>query len=172
MKNFLPILAMLTLSACSTNIGVQKFDTAFTPNKPKWEHVKDHLATGQMRLKSLEEINRVINSFPYIEDIKNYGVSDYWATPKEFFAHRGGDCEDIAIAKYALALEAGLITPDEGHLVLVSFKGDHGQDVNHFILIIGDKVLDAKSWKNNYDGKIITLQQAKDRYTFLGEVRK
>ncbi len=49
-------------------------------------------------------VNRHVNRLPYVADSANYGVSDYWAAPGEFL-HRGGDCEDYALAKY-LALRA------------------------------------------------------------------
>ncbi len=44
-------------------------------------------------------VNEYVNNFRYIEDKDNFGKSDYWATPTEFFA-RGGDCEDFAVEKY------------------------------------------------------------------------
>jgi predicted transglutaminase-like cysteine proteinase len=47
----------------------------------------------------LTEVNDFLNGFPYVEDIVNWGVSEYWETPLEFL-HRSGDCEDYAIAKY------------------------------------------------------------------------
>ncbi len=37
---------------------------------------------------------------PYISDLQHWHVDDYWATPVEFIASHGGDCEDFAIAKY------------------------------------------------------------------------
>lgn len=55
----------------------------------------------------LQLINRTINAIPYREDSANYGRADYWATPAEFVA-RGGDCEDYAITKMALLIEAGI----------------------------------------------------------------
>lgn len=51
-------------------------------------------AAGQLR-----EINRYANDKDYVLDIDNYGLEDYWAIPREFFAN-GGDCEDFAITKY------------------------------------------------------------------------
>lgn len=45
-------------------------------------------------------VNDLINRTEYINDSRNWGKSDYWQTPVEFFT-RGGDCEDFAIAKYA-----------------------------------------------------------------------
>lgn len=49
--------------------------------------------------EQLREINRYANEKDYVLDIDNYGVEDYWAIPREFFAN-GGDCEDYAITKY------------------------------------------------------------------------
>jgi len=49
--------------------------------------------------EQIEAINRFINAYPYIEDIVNWGVDDYWETPYEFQT-RNGDCEDFAIAKF------------------------------------------------------------------------
>lgn len=54
---------------------------------------------GKDRLSQLEEVNRYMNAHPYIQDIANWGLPDYWETPKEFL-DRNGDCEDYAIAKY------------------------------------------------------------------------
>ena len=55
-------------------------------------------------MTQIEEINAYMNRAPYILDPINYGVPDYWATPKQFFV-KDGDCEDYAIAKY-LSLRA------------------------------------------------------------------
>ncbi len=54
---------------------------------------------GKDRLSQLEEVNRYANTHPYIQDIANWGLPDYWETPKEFL-DRHGDCEDYAIAKF------------------------------------------------------------------------
>jgi predicted transglutaminase-like cysteine proteinase len=35
-----------------------------------------------------------------VDDIRHWGEKDYWATPIEFLASHGGDCEDFSIAKY------------------------------------------------------------------------
>ena len=57
--------------------------------------------SGISHLPSHEQIKRVnkyANEKQYILDIENYGVADYWATPKEFLVN-SGDCEDYAIIK-------------------------------------------------------------------------
>jgi predicted transglutaminase-like cysteine proteinase len=48
--------------------------------------------------EQLRAINRFANTKPYVLDIDNYGVEDYWAISREFLA-TGGDCEDYAITK-------------------------------------------------------------------------
>ena len=53
-----------------------------------------HLAVKQQ----IKQVNRYANEKEYILDIENYGVADYWATPKEFLIN-SGDCEDYAIFK-------------------------------------------------------------------------
>ena len=42
----------------------------------------------------------------YLEDLANYGLPDYWATPLQFL-DRDGDCEDYAIAKFVSLRELG-----------------------------------------------------------------
>ena len=52
----------------------------------------------------MAQINSFFNTFEKVEDIENYGIKDYWATPKEFF-QKGGDCEHFVIAKYFSFIE-------------------------------------------------------------------
>ena len=48
--------------------------------------------------EQIKSVNRYANAKEYILDIENYGLVDYWATPKEFLMNNG-DCEDYAIIK-------------------------------------------------------------------------
>lgn len=64
----------------------------------KWERLLTRLHSLPPR-EQVKRVNQFFNRVPYLSDQKNYGVSDYWATPYEFMA-RGGDCEDYAVAKY------------------------------------------------------------------------
>ncbi len=65
----------------------------------EWDALLEKLQ-GQPEMKQLQAVNDFFNkNVPYVEDIVNWGVEDYWSTPYEFMA-RGGDCEDYAIAKY------------------------------------------------------------------------
>ncbi len=48
--------------------------------------------------EQIRRVNRFANQKAYVLDSENYGVADYWATPREFLQN-GGDCEDYAIIK-------------------------------------------------------------------------
>ena len=48
--------------------------------------------------EQIKSVNRYANAKEYTLDIENYGLVDYWATPKEFLMNNG-DCEDYAITK-------------------------------------------------------------------------
>lgn len=71
--------------------------------------MKSEVASSE--LERLKKVNRFFNLFRFIDDIKLWGVSNYWATPVEFIGVNGGDCEDYSIAKYFTLLELGI--PDE-----------------------------------------------------------
>ncbi len=53
---------------------------------------------GLSVIEQINRVNRYANEKAYVLDIENYGVADYWATPKEFLDNNG-DCEDYAIIK-------------------------------------------------------------------------
>lgn len=61
--------------------------------------------------EKLKSINDFFNLLHFVDDIKLWGVKNYWSTPVEFIGANGGDCEDFAIAKYFSLLEIGV--PDE-----------------------------------------------------------
>jgi predicted transglutaminase-like cysteine proteinase len=85
--------------------------------------------SGRPKLDQLQAVNDFVNRWRYITDQQNYGRSDYWATPVEFFA-RAGDCEDYAIAKYVTLRQLGFAAEDL-RLVVVQ---DATRDIAHAIL--------------------------------------
>jgi len=56
----------------------------------------------------LATVNRYFNRVRFLSDSKHWGVEDYWATPAEFVASDGGDCEDYSITKYYALKELGV----------------------------------------------------------------
>ncbi len=55
---------------------------------------------GETEREKLELVNRFFNRMRFIDDTIHWRQEDYWATPVEFLASNGGDCEDFAVAKY------------------------------------------------------------------------
>lgn len=114
--------------------------------------------------KMAAQVNTLMNSKRYINDQANYGTSDYWATPVEFFK-RGGDCEDFAIAKYT-ALRALGVPENRLRIAIVQ---DQQKNIPHAILIVytdqGAMVLDnqiknaVKAEKISHYKPIFTINQ-------------
>jgi predicted transglutaminase-like cysteine proteinase len=71
-------------------------------------------AAGNGDLRSrVEAVNRNVNqAVRYVSDMQQHGVVDLWSSPLETLATGAGDCEDYAIAKFALLLEAGVAEKD------------------------------------------------------------
>ena len=56
--------------------------------------------TSGTDLEKLEKVNSFFNQITFVSDQLHWQKKDYWATPIEFLASNGGDCEDFALAKY------------------------------------------------------------------------
>ncbi len=89
----------------------------------------------------LAAVNSYVNQARYVTDTRNWGQSDYWATPTELF-QRGGDCEDYAIAKYLLLTELG-VSSDNMRILVLRASGGIPQ---HSVLLVqtsnGSVILD------------------------------
>lgn len=72
-----------------------------------------------------------MNQARYITDIVNWGTSDYWAIPYEFFV-RHGDCEDYAIAKF-MTLRAAGFSQDNMRIVVLN---DENLRIMHAVLAV------------------------------------
>lgn len=73
---------------------------------------------GDERYK-LERVNRFFNTITFVDDEVHWKKADHWATPIEFLASNGGDCEDFAIAKYFTLIKLGI---EEERLTLTYVK--------------------------------------------------
>lgn len=82
--------------------------------------------------EQVEEVNGFVNAYPYIEDIVNWGVQDYWETPYEF-QQRNGDCEDFSIAKY-MSLRALGISDEVLRVTIV--RDLHLGGIIHAVLLV------------------------------------
>jgi predicted transglutaminase-like cysteine proteinase len=71
---------------------------------------------------AVEKINNAVNRLSFIPDRQGFNTSDHWATPAEFAALGGGDCEDFAIYKYFLLRELG-VPADSMRMVILRIEG-------------------------------------------------
>ncbi|MBI5909864.1 MAG: transglutaminase-like cysteine peptidase [Betaproteobacteria bacterium] len=56
----------------------------------------------------LRSVNAFFNNVPFVSDLAQWGMEDYWASPAEMLAGNGADCEDFSIAKYFTLKELGV----------------------------------------------------------------
>jgi predicted transglutaminase-like cysteine proteinase len=90
-------------------------------------------ALAQQGWARIAEINRAINlNIRPVDDMTQYGVADFWATPLMTFSSGAGDCEDYAIAKYVALHEIG-IADDDLRLVVVH---DRGANEDHAVAAV------------------------------------
>jgi predicted transglutaminase-like cysteine proteinase len=110
------------------------------PNRCHLQRWKAYLETlrGRDRLSILQDINRFANVARYVTDLVNYGVPDYWATPRQFLI-KDGDCEDYAIAKF-MSLRALGFDNDEMRIVVLN---DLNLRTAHAVLIV---YIDGVAW--------------------------
>lgn len=111
-----------------------------------------------------KDVDEMMNKKKYIIDQKNWGKSDYWATPVEFMKH-GGDCEDFAIAKY-VALRALGVPESRMRVAVVQ---DLKKNMPHAVLIVytekGAFVLDNQN-------KIMRNADAIDHYSPIFSINR
>ncbi len=82
-------------------------------------------------MEKVKKTNTVLNHLPWIADSQHWKQADYWASPLETIATFGGDCEDIAIAKWVVLRNLGL-SADHLALAYVKIKAT-GED--HMVLL-------------------------------------
>lgn len=124
----------------------------------------------------LEIANATINQLTWISDREMWGRDDYWATPLEIIAHAGGDCEDMAIAKYVMLKMMGvpsrnlylgyarLKTRDEAHMILV-WANDARSDVR----VLDNFDPEVKSAKARMDLQVVYLNDVQGRVILIDD---
>ena len=65
-------------------------------------------ASVHAELGQVDRVQRHFNRMKRIADARLWRRKDYWATPSELVRAGGGDCEDLAAAKYFALRELGI----------------------------------------------------------------
>jgi predicted transglutaminase-like cysteine proteinase len=115
-----------------------------TPILKHWRQIIT-TAAALPRGERVKAVNDFFNRWPYKQDRELYGVSEYWATPKEFMT-RSGDCEDFSIVKY-FALRALGFKKEELRIVILM---DRIRGIGHAVLALytGGQILILDSLSN------------------------
>lgn len=108
--------------------------------------------------ENLQKVNRFFNTFHFIDDIKLWGVNNYWATPVEFIGVNGGDCEDYSIAKYFTLLELG-VADEKMRITMV--KAVHLNQY-HMVLAYYETPASIPLILDNIDGEIKPANERND----------
>ena len=88
-----------TLDAAVIDAAEKNFGARARENLLAWQQfIRDDDSSKD--LERLEKVNSFFNRLAFVSDAVHWGQKDYWATPIEFLASGGGDCEDFALAKY------------------------------------------------------------------------
>jgi predicted transglutaminase-like cysteine proteinase len=100
-----------------------------------WQGLVAQVKAAGDPMTQIKLANSLMNNpaqHPYIEDINNWGQTEYWATAYQFL-RKSGDCEDFSIAKYMLLKAAGY--PVENmRIVAVRIRSLGG--IGHAILVV------------------------------------
>jgi len=92
----------------STLLKVEKkYGAAAITRLESWQDLV-RLENSVTEKEKLKKVNNFFNQYRFVDDIDHWGKKDYWATPIEFLASKGGDCEDFALAKYFTLKSLGI----------------------------------------------------------------
>jgi len=144
-----------------------------------WDTLVAKVKAAGDPMAQIREANNLMNDprqHPYIEDINNWGKTEYWATAFQFLK-KSGDCEDFSIAKYMLLKAAGMPVENMrvvavrirslggiGHAILVVYQGDKALVLDNRVAPVMDEKLvrsefqpalsvNEKSWWVHLPGK-------------------
>ncbi len=96
----------------------------------EWQRLVNGLRS-MPRGEQLHLVNLELNRRAYVLDPINWGVSDYWASPAQFFK-KNGDCEDYSIAKYMSLRDLGF-APSKMRVVVLN---DENLKIPHAVLAV------------------------------------
>jgi predicted transglutaminase-like cysteine proteinase len=114
-------------------------------------------------MEKLELVNTTLNHLPWIADSQHWKNADYWASPIETLSTFGGDCEDIAIAKWVTLNHLGISgkhlrlayakikKTGESHMVLVYIENPKAAVDKQKGWVLDNYVDDVKRGKDRKD---------------------
>ncbi len=113
-------------------------------------------ASGKSPMEQMQIVNSFWNTWPYHDDMQNWGKEDYWAIPAQFLK-KSGDCEDYAIVKYFTLKELGF-DPQKMRIVVLR---DTIRNLGHAVLVV---YLDNEAWVLDNLGRGVRSHRAFSNY--------
>ena len=113
-------------------------------------------------------VNRFFNRLEFIDDLTHWNKNDYWATPVEFLATNGGDCEDFTIAKYFSLRALGVPTEKLRLMYVKALR----YDMAHMVLAYYETPLSIPLVLDNLNPDILPANKRRDLkpvYSFNGD---
>jgi predicted transglutaminase-like cysteine proteinase len=108
-------------------------------------------------MEKLKLTNDTLNNVPWIADPELWKREDYWATPFETLTTFGGDCEDIAIAKYAMLRLMGIPDKALGYAYVETREKER-----HMVLVFKEKDDSPLYVLDNQNPDVLTGQERRD----------
>ncbi len=127
------VAAELHLSSKLLDAVEKKFGKPARARLLNWQILVDDHGNDEEKAK-LNAVNQFFNQQAFVDDSVHWKKNDYWATPVEFLATQGGDCEDFSVAKYFTLLALGVpqerlrityvkaLLIDQAHMVLTYYE--------------------------------------------------
>jgi predicted transglutaminase-like cysteine proteinase len=137
--------------------------------------------TSKTDKEKLEKVNNFFNQYDFVDDVLHWGKSDYWATPVEFLATSGGDCEDFSLAKYFTLKALGVpeqkllltyvkaLKLNQAHMVLTYYPSPGAEplvldNLNKSILTASKRTDLLPVYTFNGDGLWLAKQRGKGKF--------
>lgn len=118
---------------------------------------------GKSVMEKLELVNRTMNKMPWISDERHWKQADYWATPLETIATFGGDCEDIAIAKWIMLNHLGIANENLRFATVKIIQSRESHMVLLYVENPGASPKDRRVWVlDNYREGVRKARERKD----------
>lgn len=105
---------------------------------PTWKNLVVH-AKRAPEMELFRSVNGYFNQWRPKNDADTWDTPEYWASPKEFIAKRGGDCEDYAIAKY-FALRFLGVSADRLRIVVIRARDERGVPAANLHAILAARI--------------------------------
>ncbi len=128
-----PVQAAIDLNEATLAQAEKKFGPDARKRLLEWQDmIRDDASYSDE--EKLVKVNVFFNKFRIVSDREHWNMEDYWATPVEFIASNGGDCEDFSVAKYFTLKALGVpdknlsltyvnaVSLDQAHMVMSYYE--------------------------------------------------